>query len=332
MDGTSVTQSWQASAFNDMLKLVFSLPIKLHEKLAHTCPNFNKLLHSTEPRSIVLTDARTNIERILQLLPPDVERQLLEELIEKFNKQKPPRERIKTIESTSDGKLHISNEIDNNQQQSDSNKAVASQTQEQKQDSEDSLFTESECNSKPELPPRRYSLRELYSHDQASDKSLASARSAIDRLESLVLGDLEPSAESCIKIAAENQASTANNPVYPEVTVKNQAASQNIESKSQSSGMGTPLAHSTPFGTMSTVNNNKNQLNPKPPRKRRKRKKSRWNFAARFCSSGRSNTFSDSESMESAIYLQAARPKVKVIKHHGRQGKGYKWLFKINKQ
>lgn len=336
MHGASATQNWQASAFNELLKLVFSLPVRLHEQLAHTCPNFDKLLNSTEPSSVVLTDAKANIERILQLLPPDIETVLLEELITTFTERKAPS--LKTIDiADSEASCNIA--------PSDSNTIESALTEVQKEQTDSSIDA---LESKPDLPPRRYSIPNLDPYPKiliessgSKEHDDAGAR-AIDRLNTLMLGNadlvMEPTEQASMSKTSPVELLAASNgfpkpedePVYAEVELK-QSTKPDRESKSHSSGIGTPLAQSTPFGTLSKLTSPKNQVNPKAARKRKKRKVSRWNFAAKFCSSSRSTTMSDSESMESAIYLQTTRPQVRIIKHHGRPVKGYKWLFKKSK-
>jgi len=68
------------------------------------------------------------------------------------------------------------------------------------------------------------------------------------------------------------------------------------ESRSVCSGLGTPLAQSTPCGTMSKMV--KNQVNRKV---RRKPKTKRWSLATFLCSSKQPSSMSESESNDRAI-------------------------------
>ncbi|XP_067933152.1 uncharacterized protein [Watersipora subatra] len=358
------TQAWQASAFNDLLKLVFSLPAKLQERLAYVCPNFAKLLETTEPKTVVFTDAKISIERILRVLPPDIECWIVEELARKLNKRK--------------GTLQLSDSIKFcGVEHREKPLAPGGTTSAQRTSI---LFSEESSSiSAPDLPAREYSLSELDFTAlpiRSSEDPVNTTASALDRLDSLVSGTCDNSPEQFSskdcdsrtkakifsakgkdngqhtsngdfntsktisphvengkdEIQSKNTAAVflqngRTDTVYPDVVINNQTESRN----SRSSSMGAPLAHSTPLDTLSTITNPRQQINLKPLRKRKKRKISRWNFAARICSSGRSNTMSDSESMDSSVYLQAVHPKMKIPKRHGRPTNGHRWLFKINK-
>lgn len=212
----------------------------------------------------------------------------------------------------------------------------------------------------PELPPRNYTQEDLVNDPKElkekqvlqnnlnkTDSDEMKGAAALDRLDKLVINEKEKRLSATSACSNNNTKSgrnsasfTTTEPVYAEVTIKNRQQKPNDERESKSksthsSSIGTPLAQSTPFGTWSTLISPKHQINPPSTKRKRKRKVSRWNFAARLCSSGRSATMSDSESMESSIYHQTARPNMQVRRHHGMPAsklKGYKWFFKSKKR
>lgn len=340
LDDTSSKTYYHGSALNNLLQLVFSLPSQVHERLAQSCPKFESLLNSGKPdiqSRIQANEAKGNIERVLKLLPTGSDQTQLNMLMKAVDYQQEMTLRKFPVseEETAVSAVH----------------SAENSKSEPTSSLEELLSQQKDVN--PPLPTREYSNTDLNISSSSASRTdskqgsplkahtrASNGSRAVERLNALLVADSEyrqPSRLSTCDIIQSYHSNTATvpEPVYAEVKVHNQSGNgADRRSKSQSSSMGTPLAQSTPFGTLSTVMSPKHQVNPKSKRKRKKKKISRWNFAARLCSSGRSTTMSESESIESAIYLQTSMPKTRVIRHHGRpskKSKGYKWFFKKTK-
>ena len=369
-ENNSISTHSAGPTFNYLLKLIFSLPLKLQEKLSSICPKFKQLIGSRNKEYLFkmqANDARVTIRAILKLLPVESEYRVIEDIVREFNKRQDLSSSISSSQDvmvTSTKSLPASKTRDSSRSSSELGKKVRVSLE---LSAEENLSHDSKSReelTKPEIPPRNYTIEDIIGsanelhrcqgqeHLNNLNKSTSSedvkGAIALDRLDKLVINNNTGRPKSTIssKNGGDKPKSvvTSSEPVYAEVTVNNEekkvsSDDRESKSKSHSSSIGVPLAQSTPFGTWSTLVSPKHQINPpnnKKSRKKRRRKVSRWNFAARLCSSGRSNTISDSDSMESSIYHQTTRTPITVRRHHGlpanKLNKGYKWFFKSKKQ
>jgi len=256
-----------------------------------------------------LLDARISIGNILQILPAEYEHILLDQLVRNFNERQTKKlQSVMTCDVGTDCGKKLNNETD--------------ATCLERTRSGNSCKKSGSTSQRGEITKQPVSADASTANtckDSNSFQIIDKCTNAINRLEALI-------SEGLVNSANHKMSSSNNSESIMKVN-----SNSDRRSKTNSSGIGTPLAHSTPKGTLMKFSTSRYQINTIRKRKRKRRKLSRWNFAARLCSS-RLTALSDSDSMESSIYLQATNTQMIRQPSLHQKHKRRKWFFrKTNK-
>lgn len=258
--------------FDDVVRVVFTLPSLVQEKLSTVCPSFKDFVDSKNSGLLIrmqLSDAKTTIQRILDLLPLDLESAVLGAVVKEFQVKHGS---LKDIFNQFEMRRRS-----NTDPRDDRLSPVSMTISQSREDNTQFTFSDlqrSQTVSPPKIPERNY----------RSDVMADSLSAQTDGV-------------------GQSPADTSSHPMTDldskNLSIKTRYVTQLPETdRSRSSSIGAPIAHSTPCGTISRQVGQRHAIGTPPPTKSRKKKRSRWNFAARFCSNRRTTTISDSDSAD----------------------------------
>lgn len=271
--------------FDDLVRVVYTLPPLVQEKLASVCPSFKDFMDSKNSGLLVqmqVSDAKTTIQRMLDLLPIDLESAVLGAVVKEF--------RVKHG-SLRDVFSHFETRQRSNTDPRDDRLSPVNMTISQSRE-DNTQFAFTDLPTPPVAMPSKIPARNYHSESTAANS-----------------GSIE---QSSAMISTQ-----ITNRDTKHITVKTRYVTQLPDTEiSGSSSIGAPIAQSTPCGTMSRRVSQKHNINsPAVPKTRKK--KSRWNFAARFCSNKRSTAFSDSDSVDtSSVHRTSTKTKRKRKSKH----------------